>query len=302
MYVLFKSKRLVTVCAAAAFVAVLAGVLCTFSPITAVFSEKKTTLTVVMYHQISENSALWGDYVIPESLLYEDFLYMKRNGYTVVSVEELRAFSKGTGALPEKAVLITFDDGEKSFITKVLPLLKEFSYPATVAVVGSLTELYTKSGENDDRYAYLNWEDLKILANEPLVEIANHSYNMHSLNARRGMGKKQGETDAQYKESLKADFDELHKAFLKELDFKPTVLVYPYGIKNDILLDTAKSEGYTVTFTCAQKQNFLTPGDSLFELSRFNRPYGISAEEFFEKCMKMRSNTKNPMLTTPERY
>lgn len=284
MYVIFKSKRLVTLCAAAAFIAVLSGVICTFPSAKSAFSEKKTTLTVVMYHQISENSALWGDYVIPVSLLYEDFSYMKKSGYTPISVEELKAFSKEGKSLPEKPVLITFDDGEKSFLTKVLPLLKEFSYPATVAVVGSLTELYTKSGETDDRYAYLNWEDLKALANEPLVEIANHSYNMHSLNARRGMGKKEGETDEQYKESLKADFDELHKAFLKELNFKPTVLVYPYGIKNEILLNMAKSEGYTVTFTCAQKQNYLSPGDSLFELSRFNRPYGISAEEFFEKC------------------
>lgn len=283
MYALLKGKILFRLCAAAVMTALLICVLGGFSPTKSVFSEKKTELIVIMYHQISENRALWGDYVIPTSLLREDFLYMKNNGFTPVCVNDLAAFSKGEGTLPEKPVLITFDDGEKSFLTKVLPLLKEFSYPAVVAVVGSLTELYTENGENDDSYAYLNWDDLKLLSQEPLVEIANHSYNMHSLTERRGMGKKQSETEEEYKESLKADFKKFHEEFYSHLKIKPTVLAYPYGIKTEALLNIAKKEGYTVTFSCEQKKATLYPGTALYDLPRFNRPYGKTSSEMLER-------------------
>lgn len=264
--------------------------LCLFSSFAAltyssvsVFSQGGVLLPVIMYHQISENSGLWGDYVIPEKLLREDFLYIKESGYTPVSVRELEEFTLRGGRLPEKPILITFDDGERSFLTKVLPLLKEFSYPATVAVVGSLTDLYTESGDTDDRYAYLNWDDLEKLSLEPLVEIANHSYNMHSLTARRGMGQKDGESDNEYISALTADFRGFHKEFSEHLNIKPTILAYPYGIENSVLSDFAKSEGYTVTLTCAQKVNNISRGGSLYELGRFNRPYRLSTEDFFEK-------------------
>ena len=105
-----------------------------------------------MYHQISENKAIWGDYVIPLSVLEEDFRYMKNHNINPISFEQLSLYTEKGERLPQNPIIITFDDGERSFITKVLPLLEEYKYPANMNLVGSLVELYTKNGE---RYSSL---------------------------------------------------------------------------------------------------------------------------------------------------
>ena len=52
------------------------------------------------------------------------------------SVDDLLAARDGRKALPEKAVLLTFDDGYESFYTRVFPILKAFRFPAVLALVG----------------------------------------------------------------------------------------------------------------------------------------------------------------------
>lgn len=247
----------------------------------AVFSEGSTALPVIMYHQISENRSIYGDYVIPASLLEEDFKYFKEKGITPVSLKAVEDFLENKKPLPEKAVVLTFDDGERSFLTKVVPLLEKYGYPANINIIGSLTELYTKNGETDDRYAYLNESDIKALSENPLIELGYHSFNLHSLSSRRGMGKLQGESDKQYKKVITEDMEKFNELFIRLTGESPEIFAYPYGIRNDLLFETAKKRGFKVTLTCRESINHLKEGDSLYELGRFNRPYGISSEDFF---------------------
>lgn len=238
-----------------------------------------------MYHQVSENSSLWGDYVIPPSLLKEDFEYLKNNNYTPIKIKDILDFTKGTKDLPEKSVVITFDDGQRSFLTKVVPLLEEYNYPAVVNIVGALTDLYTENGETNDKYAYLNWNDLKILSENELVEIGHHSYNFHSLGYRRGMGKIYGESNSSYSEIIKTDIEKLNEKLLSNIGERPYILAYPYGIRNDTLLEIVKDENFSVTLSCRESINKISVGDELFELGRFNRPYGKSSNTFFENII-----------------
>ena len=48
--------------------------------------------------------------------------------------------------MPQNPIVITFDDGERSFITKVLPLIEKYNYPTNMNLVGALVELYSKNG------------------------------------------------------------------------------------------------------------------------------------------------------------
>jgi len=255
-------------------------------PVVSIFKEKNQEILILMYHQVSDNSGLWGDYVIPVSLLKEDFEYIKNNNYTPIKIKDILDFSKGTKELPEKSVVITFDDGQRSFLTKVVPLLEEYNYPAVVNIVGALTDLYTENGETNDKYAYLNWNDIKTLAENPLVEIGHHSYNFHSLGYRRGMGKIYGESNSSYSEIIKTDIEKLNEKFLSNIGERPYILAYPYGIRNDTLLEIAKDENFSVTLGCRESINKISVGDELFELGRFNRPYGKSSATFFSGITK----------------
>ena len=288
MYKIITYKKLVIFSAILCFVMIFSAVANTFLPVLSVFKEKKQEVLILMYHQVSENSSLWGDYVIPASLLKEDFEYLKNNNYTPIKIKDILDFTKGTKKLPEKAVVITFDDGQRSFLTKVVPLLKEYNYPAVVNIVGALTDLYTENGETNDKYAYLNWNDIKTLSQNPLVEIGHHSYNFHSLGYRRGMGKIYGESNSAYSEIIKTDIEKLNEKLLSNIGERPYILAYPYGIRNDTLLEIAKDENFPVTLSCRESINKISVGDELFELGRFNRPYGKSSDIYFESIIKQK--------------
>jgi peptidoglycan/xylan/chitin deacetylase (PgdA/CDA1 family) len=281
MYKTITYKSLAYISIVLSCLLILSSLANTFLPAVAVFKEQEKKVIIVMYHQISENHALWGDYVIPASLLKNDFEHLKNNGYTAVRIKDVLDFTKGNGDLPEKSVVITFDDGQRSFLTKVLPLLEEYNFPANINIVGSLVDLYSENGETDDRYAYLNWNDIKILSEHPLVEIGHHSYNFHSLGLRKGMGKIYGESNSAYMELIKTDIEMLNNKLLSNIGFVPFILAYPYGIKNKTLEEIVKSEGFSVTLSCRESVNKISVGDELFDLGRFNRPYKYSTNTFF---------------------
>lgn len=251
-------------------------------PVATASATASADVPIVMYHQVSSGKNC-GDYVISVDLLRKDFQYFSDNGITPISLRQLAEFTENGTPLPPKPIIITFDDGAKSFFTKVVPLLEEYGYPANINIIGSLTELYTKNGDTNDAYAYLNENDIRSLSQNPLVEIGCHTYDLHTLSYRRGMGKLSTETKEEYITLIKTDIERFDKLYYEITGEKLSVFAYPYGIKNDILPDILKENGYKIILTSGERINKLTVGSSLTELGRFNRPNGISSENFFRK-------------------
>lgn len=93
----------------------------------------KINVPVLMYHGIEDESQSAGYddagallYVLNKQQFVEQMQYLKDHGYQVVS---LLALADGEH-LPEKAVVITFDDGHCSDYSIALPVLKSFAYTA----------------------------------------------------------------------------------------------------------------------------------------------------------------------------
>lgn len=286
MFRIFTFRQIAIISFFLCLIMLLSSFFNTLSPYVAVFSQSTEKIPIIMYHQISENKSIWGEYVIPLSVLEEDFKYMKNHNITPISFEQLMLYAEKGEKLPQNPIILTFDDGERSFITKVLPLLEEYSYPANMNIVGSLVELYTKNGDTDDRYAYLNEKDIKDLAKNDLVSLGCHSYNLHSLSGRRGMGKIYGENEEAYKKLIYEDIGKFNTYFERITGAKTEIIAYPYGIKNETLKAIAREKGFKITLTCREEVNRISVGGSLEELGRFNRPYGYSSESFFDKIYK----------------
>lgn len=286
MFKIFTFRQIAIISFFLCLIMLLASFLNILSPYVDVFSQIGEEIPIIMYHQISENKSIWGDYVIPLSVLKEDFQYMKNNNINPISFEQLRLYAEKGENLPENPIIITFDDGERSFITKVLPLLEEFRYPANMNIVGSLVELYTENGDTDDRYAYLNEDDIKELSRNKLVSLGYHSYNLHSLSGRRGMGKIYGESEEEYKKLIYDDIEKFNTEFKRITGKTTDIIAYPYGIINDTLQAVVREKGFEITLTCREKVNRISVGGSLEELGRYNRPYGKSSKSFFEKIYK----------------
>ena len=99
-------------------------------------------LPVLMYHHVLKDEARVGDYVITPTMLEDDFKEIKLRGYTPIQVKELLDFVAARGSLPEKPILITFDDGYETFYEYVFSLLQKYETPAVVSIIGKYTDLY----------------------------------------------------------------------------------------------------------------------------------------------------------------
>jgi hypothetical protein len=81
-------------------------------------------------------------------------------------------------------VLLSFDDGYRSFYTRVYPLLLAYDYPAVLALVTSWMEV-PAGGEVDyggrplKREAFVTWDEVRTMQASGLVEIASHSHDLH---------------------------------------------------------------------------------------------------------------------------
>jgi peptidoglycan/xylan/chitin deacetylase (PgdA/CDA1 family) len=127
---------------------------------------KKAKVPVMMYHDILPKKEVFFD-VTPEEL-EADFELIKTKGVTPISLDQLLIHLRTGSPLPEKPILLTFDDGYGGHYEYVYPLLKKYNYPAVFSI-------YTKNmGINTGR-SHVTWEQVKIMAADSLVTIAAHS-------------------------------------------------------------------------------------------------------------------------------
>lgn len=244
------------------------------------------TLPVVMYHHVLRDPRRAGKYVLPEETLREDLAYLKQCGYTSVTVGDVLAFVKGEKDLPEKIVMLTFDDGYQSMETYVLPLLREYGMKAVLSVVGQFAQTYTDSGDTNVGYACLSWDALRRLSDSGCFELQNHTYDLHKSGAgRKGLAQKRGETLDAYRAMLTADLMKNQNAIRQYTGQTPAALTYPFGACSDSTPQIAKDCGFQAILTCAQTVNTVTQGEteSLFSLGRFNRAAGVDSAAFFKK-------------------
>ena len=116
-----------------------------------------TPLPVVMYHQITKNIARAGEYCVTLNELEGDMEYLKEKGYTTIDIEQLLDYIYNNEPLPEKPVMLTFDDGYETVYSYLLPLLEKHNMCAVASVVGAYADLFTQLDDHTLIYSYMNW-------------------------------------------------------------------------------------------------------------------------------------------------
>ena len=204
-------------------------------------------LTILSYHEIANaDQALIPDFAVSPTMFVRQIDWLRNNGYHFVGVNELLADKTGRRPLPDKAVLITFDDGYRSVYDNAWPLLKMLRIPCVVAVVGTWEEDQGKvnfDGHDIPRDKLMSWVQLRALSDSGLVEIASHSYDMHRGVAGNPQGNMQPaattrewsaatrhyETEPNYKKRVADDLRRSAAVILKRIGRAPRVIAWPYG-------------------------------------------------------------------------
>lgn len=247
--------------------------------------EEAVSLPIIMYHSVLKNETQVGDYRISQKAFETDLQYLKEHGYTTVVVEDLIAYIKEDKPLPEKPVMLTFDDGFYNNLTDVLPLLIQYNMKGIISPVGKYTEQFTENPDPNPRYAYLTWKDIERLQKSGHIEIQNHSYNMHGGNGRSGAQKKSGETKDAYLSAFQNDTIQMQNMLKEKSGVIATAYTYPLGGISKESVDAVKSMGFSASFSCYERLNSITKNpDCLYRLCRYNRSGKYTTEAFMKKA------------------
>ncbi len=266
------------------FIILIIGI-CTYASVKANSEVKEISVPILMYHSILKDPNRSGKYVVTPTTLENDMIYLQKNGYETVLVKDLIAYVYEDVPLPEKPIILTFDDGHYNNMTYLLPLLEKYQMKAVISVVGSYTEEFAKAGSHNPNYSYLTWDDIKNLENSERIEIANHTYHFHEKNNRKGCNIADGELTVEYQKILKNDLGKLQIALKENADIKPPVtFTYPFGYICPESQKPVEEIGFLASLSCYEKNNIISKNKGcLYSLGRYNRPEGISTQEFMKK-------------------
>lgn len=242
-------------------------------------------LPILMYHSVTELPE--RDFCVTPDTLEQDFQYLRSNGYEAVSAEDLIAYTNEKGDLPQKPVMITFDDGFYNNMSAALPLLEKYDMCAVISIVGMFADIIAPDSPHQEAYSYLTWEDLRQLQQSDRIELGSHTYNMHSNDTlRRGCAKNAWESEELYHETFQKDIDTLQTRFQEELQQEPYIFAYPYGFVCPESKSVLRDAGFLLTLTCLEETNQITRDpDCLYGLSRYNRPGNLSTEAFMHRAL-----------------
>jgi biofilm PGA synthesis lipoprotein PgaB len=232
-------------------------------------------LTVIGYHEIVDPAnALIPDYAVSPDNLQRQLKGLLERGYHFVSVDDILQANSGKKPLPEKAVLLTFDDGYQSFYQNAYPILKTYKAPAVLALVGSWLapnnhQTVDFDGKHIARNQFFSWDELREMSASGLVEIGSHSYALHDGIQANPQGNMEPavitraynpktqkyETEAQYKLRIYNDLKK-NNAFISAHGLpKPRVMIWPYGSYNGEAVDIAAQLGMPITLTLEDGPN-----------------------------------------------
>lgn len=256
-----------------------------FSPmITKAEDKEGLRVPIIMYHQITKKSSRRGKYTVTYDEFKNDMLFLKEKGYTTVCMSDLISYVNGEKELPSKTVIITFDDGFESVYEYAYPLLKELDMCAVASIVGEYTNFFTENPDHNVSYSYMDWHEVKELVNSGVIEIQNHSYDLHKNDGnRKGISNKKDENVASYNTEVGADILKMQNIMMEKTGYKPNTLTLPFGAYRKETLELAKSLGFEAVLLCEEKINVIKIGDTdaLYRLGRFNRASSVSTERFF---------------------
>ncbi|MGZ8556458.1 MAG: poly-beta-1,6-N-acetyl-D-glucosamine N-deacetylase PgaB, partial [Sulfuricurvum sp.] len=229
--------------------------------------------TILSYHEIADKSeTLDSTYAVTPSHFDQQMHWLMDNGYHFVGVDDILKYRNSGKALPNKAVLITFDDGYSSVYTHAYPILKKHKIPVVIALVGSWLQAKEKvdfDGHTIAREKFLSQKEIKEMVNSGLVEIASHSYFLHkgilgnpqgnmepAVTTRQWLTDKQAyEDDKSYQQRITNDLLE-NNTFLKHYTGqKPRVMVWPYGHYNSEVRKIAEKLGMPIGLTLDDGSN-----------------------------------------------
>lgn len=235
-------------------------------------------LPIIMYHEVRPDKC-GKDAILPEEF-EEDLRYLADNGYTAIFMGELIDYVYDGRPLPDRPIVISFDDAYLNNYTYALPLLEKYGARAVLSVIGRAADEFTAVRDEDPAYAHLSWPRLGEMVDTGLIELQNHSYDMHKTGPRVGCLKLADESGTDYERIFTSDVGLMQERMYERFGTAPSTFTYPYG-ETDAGCDAILAEmGFRATLSCDFGINRISHDpECLFMLRRICRSHGRPLSE-----------------------
>lgn len=211
---------------------------------------RQAKVPVMMYHDILPQKEVFFD-VTPEE--FEAHLKLiQAKGLTPISMDQLVTHLRTGLPLPEKPILLTFDDGYLGHYTYVYPLLKKYNYPA-------LFSIYTDKIDKRLGRPGVTWEQVREMAADPLVTIASHSVTHRIM------------TDLSPAE-IQMELQQSKQILESALGIPIRYFTYPEGKYNAAVAEAVKEAGYIAALTMNDAEDRLAgQSETLLAIDRIGQ-------------------------------
>lgn len=241
---------------------------------------------ILLFHHLDADA--YNSMVVTPDYFDTVLTAVKQAGYSTVTVKELIDFVDMGAALPEKPVLITFDDGYLSNLELAAPILKRHDMTGVVFVIGVSVGKETYKDTGVAITPHFSWADAGAAAD--VFEIQSHTYDMHNTaeldteNFREGVLPRTDESAAAYKKAFRKDFKRSKKELESGMGTKVTAFAYPYGLHNETTEQILKDAGVRMSLLISEGPNLVRIGDpeSLFLMNRMIVKNDTPTEEILQ--------------------
>jgi len=228
---------------------------------TAIMARKQ--VPILCYHQIREwrpkDSQVSRTYIVPPAIFRQQIKFLADSGYHTITPDQLNDYLQYGKALPEKPVMLTFDDTDLSQFTEVAPELKKVGYKGVFFI---MTVSINRPG-------YMSRDQIAALSKEGHV-IGSHTWDHQNV--------KKLKTEEDWKKQI----DKPTKQLTEITGLPVKYFAYPFGLWDTASMHKVKSKGFTAAFQLATKRDSTDP---MHTIRRIIVP-GTWSDRTFDRAIK----------------
>ena len=232
---------------------------------------------VLMWHNLAEESS--GDMTISVSAFRAQIEALHEAGFETVSLQQLYDYVHFGTELPEKPIVLTFDDGYLSNYEYAFPILQEYGMQATIFAIGVSVGKDTYKDTDHAMTPHFGADEAREMVDSGLISVQSHTFDMHqwppfedgNTQVRETLLPFDGEADADYEAAVEADFAESRERLESITGEQINALAFPEGAYVTLTQDALRSAGAELTFTTVRAVNTVVKGlpQSLCAMPRF---------------------------------